>query len=165
MTSTKATEPKFDELEKHKAARAAAIKNAVPTPPKLPVLDINLNYTDPEGNSYSATLAVRVFNRDEQLEVQRLAAIYAGIDPDLLGTEGRNICVSRAMVELMWKTELPEWLKVAMASNEDLSLQLASAINKHRVDYFRGHYREGSNSPKKAGLEIVPVVPSATAGK
>lgn len=160
MTSTsKKPDSKLDELAALKAQRNASLK--APSPPATPpVQDITVNLTDTQGEEHSTVLSVRVFNRDEMLEVYRLAALYAGIDYDILGQEGQTICLSRALVEVMWKNKVPEWLKTAMAEDEGVSIQLANAINSHRAAWFRGDYRTGEKGKKAAGLEIVPVRPA-----
>ena len=145
-----------------KAERAAALKQPATPPPAPPVQDINVNYVDTQGEEKTVTLPVRVFNRDEMLECHRLAALYSGIDYDTLGQEARDICLSRAMCDIMWKKkdEVPEWLKLAMAEDEGVSLQLAAAINSHRTAYFRGDYRTSTQGKKASGLAIVPVRPA-----
>lgn len=161
MTSTIPKQSKLDELAAMKAARAAKLNQPVKvaTPP---VLTINVNLVDLEGEERSCALAVRIFNRDEMLDVYRLAALHAAMDFDALPLFAQEVCVARSMVETMWKqNEVPEWLKLAMAENEDVCLQLGHAIKNHRTAYFRGDYRQGPEGKKAPGLAIVPVRPAA----
>lgn len=157
MSSTKDT--KLDELELMKQERAKATKQPAPRPTP-PVQDITINYVSPEGETKTVTLAIRILNRDEMLDVHRLAALYAGVDFDLLGQTGRDICYARALVEIMWRDGMPEWLKVAMSENEEYASQIAIAINNHRSAYFRGNYRASKEGQKPAGLEVVPIRPA-----
>lgn len=153
---------KLDELAAMKAERAAKLKVPTKPPPTPPILTLKLNLVDLEGEEHTCELIVRIFNRDETLEVHRLAALYSGIDFDMLSSYAKEICLARAMVEVMWKNEVPEWLKVAMAQDEGVSLQIANAINSHRTAWFRGDYREGAEGKKSPGLVIVPVSPATS---
>ncbi len=158
------TRSKLDELEVMKRDREAKLGKSEPksTPP---VVDLKVTFTDAEGVTNTCTLPARVMDRDEILDVHRLAAIHAGIDIDLLGREGKSICLDRALVEIMWKDKVPEWLKTAMAKDEGIASQLSVAVNSHRTAYFRGDYRARKEGAKASGLEVVPVLPAAPDAK
>jgi len=135
-------------------------------PIRPPVIDLRLELTDMEGVTNSCTLPIRILNRDETLDVHRLAAFYSGIDFDLLGAEARDMCLARATIEVMWKNnEVPEWLKTAMVDDEAVSLKLYTAVNSHRIAYFRGDYREGKEGKKPPGLVISPILPANVSTK
>jgi hypothetical protein len=158
---------KLDELEQLRYERELKSKPAKATKRSLvpPVATFKVEYVDPEGEEYEASLDVRIFTQDELMRVTQLSAMFAGVDFDYLPEYGKRICLARATVLVMWGKEVPEWLKTAFELDETISLQVYEAVTSHRAAWFRGDYRTGGEDKKPGGMVLTQIKPPPVTGQ
>lgn len=167
MTKQPSYDSKLDELEQMRAEREAKVASVkLKTPQAPPTMAMKLEYVDLDGNEHACDLTIRILTQDEILRANQLASLYAGSDFfDFLPEFARRLCTARAHVSVMWGKQVPEWLKIAIETDENIALQIYDVINSHRAAWFRGDYRPSGASSKPSGLAITSVLPPTAKGQ
>lgn len=120
-------------------------------------MELDLTYTDPEGQSYRTVVVSRIKTGEQRIQVGQIAAgLVSGSNWPSLPTaiQARVWTLANLTVQV---AEAPDWLLRWAQEDDQLLFGVAQELEAHELRYFRGHPEQGEGDEVVSRVAISPV--------
>lgn len=121
--------------------------------------NLRINYMDPQGEWYGATVVIRAPDGEDRDKIAVLRAkLTGGVGFGAFAPEDQDRFIALANVAILIEP-MPPWLDKAFTENNELLFKVGTEVALHGARYFRGDLGEGQEGPiqSRVRVELEPI--------
>jgi hypothetical protein len=116
-------------------------------------IQIQLSYTDPDGQPHAASVSTRILSGDQRLSVSRMAAGIVGVSWDSAPPIAREMAWSLSWLQHCLQ-DPPEWILHWCQEDSYLRVGIYEEVMKHELRYFHGDDGAGGPSSPESRIRV-----------